>query len=568
MNFLERIWERLRQNPQEVIVTELCAEAPRTATAAALARKIQHARNRLRALGLRPGDRCALLAPNSIDWIATDLAILAEGALAVPLYTRSTPDELKQILRDSQPRVVVTDHSLAERLDERNYSVVGFPELFAAQSEASLEPPVLRAASEPMVLIYTSGTSGHPKGVPLTRTGIDFILTRTEQRLNQLMRGHSGVERVFHYLPLCFAGSWILMLNCLCRRATLYLSTRLDRLAEELRQAQPHYFLNVPLVLERFRAAIEKRLAERPAVGHLFASGQRAWQRRQRGEAHAGDALVEAVARWLVFARLRRGFGPALRAMICGSAPLREETQRFFLMLGIPVLQVYGLTETTAICTMDEPDHFVPGFVGPAIEGVEMRTDPSGEILVRGPNVFPGYWNRPEETARVLQDGWFRTGDRGESDARGNWKILGRVKDMLVLASGHNVWPEPLEELLGQELPEARQVMVVGHARDFLAAIVTGPIRPEQVQAALERINARLPHYQRIRAFLCRPEPFTAEDGLLTANGKLRRQAILSALRDEIEQLYASQAGSVHDHDRRVKGARPSDLDGTEAGLP
>ena len=544
MNFVERIWKRLQDWEERPVLGELHAGGPVTATGRELACRIQWTRQQLRRLGVQPGDRCALLAPNSIAWVAADLAILAEGAIAVPLYTRQTPAEIEQILADCQPRVLlVGEAAWADRAGEigRQLPVLDLSAHRNNPEPGELEPPCPRLPSEPVALIYTSGTSGPPKGVPLTTGGVDFILTHTRERLDRLMHGHDAEERVFHYLPLCYAGSWILLLSCLCRNAVLWFSVSLDRLADEFRQAQPHYVLTVPIVLERFRRAIEQQILQRGRlVTGLYSAGAAAWKRRLQGEARWLDGPVSALARRLLFDRIRQQLGHQLRAMICGSAPLREETQLFFHMLGIPVLQVYGLTETTAICTMDIPGEAVPGWVGPAIAGIEMRLSEQGEILVRGPNIFPGYWNRPEETARVLRDGWLYTGDRGEQDSRGNWRILGRVKNLLVLSSGHNVSPEPLEESLLGEIPGAQQVLLVGHGRPFLAAVITGSVKSADVQAALDRVNATLPHYKQIRGFLIRPEPFTVESGLVTANGKLRRDRILAVLQDQIEQLYTS----------------------------
>jgi len=231
--------------------------------------------------------------------------------------------------------------------------------------------------------------------------------------------------------------------------------------------------------------------------------------------------------------------GGKLRALICGSAPLSVETQLFFMMLGIPVLQVYGLTETTAICTMDDPDATViPGRAGPAIAGVEMKVAENAEIMVRGPNIFPGYWNRPEETAKVLRDGWFRTGDQGEVDANGNWRIVGRIKNLIILGSGHNIAPEPIEDKILHELPGASQVVVVGNARGYLAALVTGKVSSEETQAALDLVNQDLPHYKQVRAFHLVNAAFTIESGLLTANGKLKRDLIAERFRKEIEAMY------------------------------
>jgi long-chain acyl-CoA synthetase len=233
--------------------------------------------------------------------------------------------------------------------------------------------------------------------------------------------------------------------------------------------------------------------------------------------------------------------GGKLRALICGSAPLSVETQLFFMMLGIPVLQVYGLTETTAICTMDDPDApVVPGRAGPAISGVEMKIADNAEIVVRGPNIFPGYWERPEETAKVLRDGWFHTGDQGEVDATGNWKIVGRIKNLIILGSGHNIAPEPIEDKILHELPGAIQVVVVGNGRGYLAVLVTGKVSAEKTQAALDIVNPDLPHYKQVRAFHLVEEAFTIESGLLTANGKLKRDLIAERFRNEIDAMYES----------------------------
>ncbi|HXZ40969.1 MAG TPA: AMP-binding protein, partial [Terriglobales bacterium] len=201
-------------------------------------------------------------------------------------------------------------------------------------------------------------------------------------------------------------------------------------------------------------------------------------------------------------------------------------------------LQVYGLTETTAICTMDDPRHVEPGRVGPAINGIDMKLGENDEILVRGPNVFCGYWNRPQETAKALCDGWFHTGDQGEVDASGNWKIIGRIKNLIILSSGHNIAPEPIEDELLRNLGEAQHMVLLGNGRGYLSAIVTGNVTREQVQGAIDTVNADLPHYKQIRAFQIHPEPFSIENGMLTVNGKLKRDLIAARWKNEIEEMY------------------------------
>jgi long-chain acyl-CoA synthetase len=173
-----------------------------------------------------------------------------------------------------------------------------------------------------------------------------------------------------------------------------------------------------------------------------------------------------------------------------------------------------------------------------------MKLGENDEILVRGPNVFPGYWNRPQETAKVLCDGWFHTGDQGETDVGGNWRIIGRIKNLIILGSGHNIAPEPIEDEVLHHLPGAQQVVLVGNGRGYLSAIVTGKVASEQVRAALDALNPSLPHYKQIRAFHVETEPFSIDNGLLTANGKLKRDLIATRLEDAIEEMYRVKQAS------------------------
>jgi len=165
-------------------------------------------------------------------------------------------------------------------------------------------------------------------------------------------------------------------------------------------------------------------------------------------------------------------------------------------------------------------------------------------LIVRGPNIFPGYWNRPQETAKALRDGWFHTGDQGEVNAAGNWRIIGRIKNLIILASGHNIAPEPIEDELLEGIPGAQQVVLVGNGKGYLSAIVTGDLNHSVVQEAIDRVNPQLPHYKQVRAFHVRKEPFTIDNGLLTANGKLRRDLIAAELKNEIDELYAARQAS------------------------
>jgi long-chain acyl-CoA synthetase len=288
------------------------------------------------------------------------------------------------------------------------------------------------------------------------------------------------------------------------------------------------------------RRGVDEQVTQKGGFLHaIYSRAQAARVRLNEKRPQAGDSVCLWLAQAFLFPAIRKKMvGANLRALICGSAPLTPETQDYFSMLGIPVLQVYGLTETTGICTMDDPHKFTPGRVGPAIPGIEMKLGENDEIIVRGPNVFPGYWNRPQQTADALRDGWFHTGDQGEMDASGNWRIVGRIKNLIVLGSGHKIAPETIEEEIAHHLPGAQQIVVVGNGRGYLSAIVTGNVTGELVQFALDAVNPSLPHYKQVRAFYLRPEPFSAESGLLTAMGKVKRDAIASRMKSEIEDMY------------------------------
>ncbi len=545
-NFLENIFAQLKRAEGRVVLREIRGEKFVSVTGREVLDQIQRVRRFLRASGLRAGEPCALLAPNSIRWAAFQLAMMAEGLIVVPLYSRQAPAELAEMMKDCRPRLLfVGDVALGEAVAHA-WSDCPRRVLFEeTMQQSALQPPLADVPnplqdSDIIALIYTSGTSGQPKGVCLSAGNLTHMLSCTTERLDQLMGGSREPDRVFHYLPFNFAASTILLLSCLTRESVLTLSTDLHRLADEIRLASPNYFLNVPTLLERVRRGVEDAVSKRPAlIRFLFAKARGAWQRLHVGRGRALDMLWLAAGRWAIFGKIRKRFGTHLRALICGSAPLAPETQQFFLMLGIPVLQAYGLTETTGICTLDDPRVPVePGFVGTAVSGIEMKLAENDEIVVRGPHIFSGYWNRPEETACVLKDGWFHTGDQGEVNVRGNWRISGRIKNLIILNSGHNVAPEPIEEKIARLLTAARQVVVLGNGRGYLCALVTGEVDPAAMRAAMDAVNPELPHYRQIRNFKIIRDAFSPENGLLTVNGKLRRDAINTRYASEIDAMY------------------------------
>ena len=543
MSFLGDIFAQLDAAGNTAILQELRDSQAVPVTGRELLTRVGQARAFLAARGLKKGDRCALLAANSVDWVALDLAIMAEGLIVVPLYARQASAELVAMMKDCSPASICCgDAALREGILQawpEAPPTYLFDEIFS-NTGASVNGNPQLAESEPVTIIYTSGTSGEAKGVILTAGNVSHMLNCTSSRLDQLMENKPGQDRVFHYLPFCFAGSWIMLLTCLLRRSLLTLNMDLGKLAGEMRAAAPDYFLNVPALLERMRKAVDEQLWKTGGIAlTIYRRAKAAWIRKREGQTRFSDKAWLSLAESMIFPTIRRKMiGGNLKALICGSAPLNVDTQLYFNMLGIPVLQVYGLTETTAICTMDDPRHVEPGRVGPAISGIEMKLGENDEILVRGPNIFPGYWDRPQETGKALRDGWFHTGDQGEIDAAGNWRIVGRIKNLIILGSGHNISPEPIEDELLRNLPGAQQAVLVGNGRGYLSLIVTGSVSREQVQIAVDAVNSELPHYKQVRAFHIHAEPFSIENGLLTANGKLKRDLIAARLQAEIEEMY------------------------------
>jgi long-chain acyl-CoA synthetase len=542
MPFVGEIFAQLKAVPQNTVLQEIRDGQFTGVTGPELLELVRKARTFLASKRLSKGERCGILAANSIRWIALDLAAMAEGLIVVPLYFRQAPAELVAILKDSTPALICCcDAALSDGIRQawpEAPPLKLFDDIFKGIDGVSLDRPQVRD-EDPVTIIYTSGTSGEAKGVVLTAANVGFMLGCTSARLDELMDGRKGQDRIFHYLPLSFCASWIAVLSFMLRGSLITLNTDLAKIASDMPVVSPHYFLNVPQLLERMRRAVDEQIAQKGGIiKAIYEAAKTAWASRPEARA-SSKSFSLFIANKIVFPAIRKKMvGKNLKALICGSAPLSPETQDYFLMLGIPVLQVYGLTETTGICTMDDPKRPVPGRVGPAVPGIEVRVAENGEIVVRGPNVFPGYWNRSQQTADVLHDGWFHTGDQGELDGTGTWKIAGRIKNLIVLGSGHKIAPETIENDIAKHLSGAQQIVIVGNGRGYLSAIVTGPVSREEVQRALDDVNPQLPHYKQVRAFVLRTDPFSIDNGMLTANGKLKRDLIAERMKNEIEDMY------------------------------
>jgi len=558
----------------------------------------------LRALGVTDGDRVVLVAENRPEWLIADLAIMAAGAITVPAYTTNSVADHAHVLRDSRAcgAIVSTPALLAkvvpaaaEAPDCRFLIPVDpLPET-AAPPPAGLtlapwaallthQPTPAEAAAldawvaalapdDTACLIYTSGTSGPPRGVMQTHRGIlancrDAAALLARAGLSGDGAGGTGSgdepEVFLSFLPLSHAyehtGGQCLPLLI---GATIHYAARLDRLARDIAEVRPTVMTVVPRLFELLERRMEREAAER---GRL---ALRAWNRtvalgtRRHREGRLPfwldlqDRTIGAAVRRQVAAR----FGGRLKALVSGGAALDERVAATFVALGLPVYQGYGQTEASPVIACNAPGDVRLDTVGRPLASVEVRIAADGEILVRGPTVMKGYWNRPEESAQALRDGWLHTGDIGRVEPDGHLRITDRKKDILVTSGGDNVAPQHVEGVLVAE-PEIGQAMVAGDGRPFvvalivpdpdwqaawaaaearaddLAALADDPDFRRALDAAVDRANRRLATPETVRRFLVAPEPFSLANGQLTPTLKVRRHIVLSAYGDRLKRLY------------------------------
>src|SRR5258707_1836138 len=342
--FIGEIFSQLQAAADTRILAEIRDGQITGVTGGELLELVRKARTFIASKGLQRGERCGLLAANSIRWVAMDLALMAEGLIVVPLYSRQAPSELVAMMKDCTPSLICCGDAalrdgIAQNWTEAPPQVL-FNEIFAGMDGVRLEPPQVGNDS-PVTIIYTSGTSGEAKGVVLTAANVGFMLDRTAERLEQLMAGSSsGVavqDRIFHYLPFTFAASWIALLTFLKRRSLVTINMDLTKIASDMRAVAPDYFLNVPQLLERMRRAVDEQLWQTGGVPQvIYARAKGAWARRRDSQSKASDSLWLGLANALGFPAIRKKMiGRNLKALICGSAPLSEETQLCFMMLGI-----------------------------------------------------------------------------------------------------------------------------------------------------------------------------------------------------------------------------------------
>jgi long-chain acyl-CoA synthetase len=556
----------------------------------------------LGALGVEPGDRVAILSDSRPEWLIADLAALTAGAVTAPIYPTLPEGQVRYILADSGARVVVVaDETQAakvravwDELPDLSALVLmdpaGEPKAAAGaasgREELSLAEATGRghrrlmtedglgreykeraaavAPDQLATIIYTSGTTGEPKGVMLTHGNVASNVMDG----GAVVRVHAE-DDALSFLPLSHAFERAVVFLYLYHGVTVTFAESLDTIARDLGTVKPTVMTGVPRVYEKFHARVHEAVAGAPAVRRrLFhwavGVGLRQARARLAGRSVGLSARLQlGLAERLVLSKIRGRLGGRLRFVVSGSAPLSTPIAEFFFAIGIPVVEGYGLTETSPTLTVNPLERPKLGTVGPAIRNVELRIADDGEVLARGPNVMQGYYGKPEATAEVMRDGWFCTGDIGSLDDDGYLTILDRKKELIVTAGGKNIAPNPIEAELKRSALVAEAVLI-GDRRPYVSALLVPDFaalaahtgagaavasreeiveRPDVValfDEVVGRVNTGLARHEQIKRSALLPAEFGIATGELTPTLKVKRRVVAQRWSDVIERLYAS----------------------------
>lgn len=550
-------------------------------------------------LGIAAGDRVGLLSGNRPEWHIADLAILSIGAVTVPVYPTSSSPQVAYVLADSGARVCFVDgaEQLAKvllhlgelPLLERIVGLLPFPgldrdsvvievarlrsdgrELLADRPDAVAARAAEVTADSIATLVYTSGTTGPPKGTVLTHGNIDW----TAQAVDAMVH-LTPDDRFLSYLPLSHIAERVTShVGQIVSGGETWFAQSLATVADDLRACRPTIFFAVPRVWQKFHEAIQEQVAAKPkplrlVIERYLAAGQAVLVARESGaQPPPRVARTYRLLDRTIGATLRRHLGlDRARIVVSSAAPIHPDLVRWFHAIGLPIAEVWGQTEDCGPATVNPPDAIRIGTVGVPLPGLEVRVADDGELLVRGGSVCAGYHGHPVATAELIDpDGWMSTGDLGAMDADGYVRITGRKKDLIINAAGKNISPSEIESRLGME-PLIGQAVVVGDGRRYLVALLTldtdaaagwaghhgafsdiatlvnDPALRAEVDAAVQRVNRQHAPVEQIKRWRLLHEPFSVEGGELTPTMKVKRAVVIERNAELVEEMYAAEGG-------------------------
>jgi long-chain acyl-CoA synthetase len=556
---------------------------------------VRHFSTGLRCLGVKPGDRVAILSENRPEWTMSDFAILALGAVSVPIYPTLLGWQIEYILNDSGSVAVIcsTDEQLKKVMEIRSHcpalhhiivcdppqttlsNVYTFRQIVESgrvdetkNGRARFDELLARAKPEDLAtLVYTSGTTGNPKGAMLTHGNISSNVATTAGTVP-----FEPGDTALSILPLSHILERMVDFFYLYQGGTIAYAEDVTKVAQNLQEIRPQFFAAVPRLFEKMRARIMDNVATAPKARQkifhwaLGVAEKRLPYRVERKPMPPGLAIQSKIADKLVFSKILERLGGRVKYVVSGGAPLSAELAAFFIGAGVEILEGYGLTETSPVIAVNRPDLRRIGTVGPVIQGVEVKIAADGEILTRGPHVMKGYWNNPEATAQAIDaEGWFHTGDIGEFDKDKCLKITDRKKDIIINAYGKNIAPQPLEALL-KSSPYVGTPVLIGDRRKYLTALIVpnfeklerdakemgvhaaSPaelVRDEKVrgliQNEIDRFNQNLDRQEKIRRFALLPRDFSIDEDEITPSLKVKRKVIDKKYKDVIDSMYVDE---------------------------
>ncbi len=574
------VWANASSHPDLPVFSRRVGEAWQDVSAAEFAAEVIGVAKGLIAAGVKHGERVALLSPTRYEWTLVDYAIWSIGAVTVPIYETSSASQVQWILTDSEAVVAVAENAthgaviesaraeapaLQEVWQIEAGAVDQLTELGREITDAEYDKRRTAVTPEDLAtLIYTSGTTGRPKGCRITHGNFFAELEPAVKILDELFDTNGASTLLF--LPLSHVFARIIQVGCVIKRVKVGHSPDVKNLVADLGSFKPTFILSVPRVFEKvYNSASQKAHAD--GKGKIFdAAAETAIaysQAQDKGGASFGLKAKHALFDRLVFSKLRAVLGGKVQYAVSGGAPLGDKLGHFFRGIGVPVLEGYGLTETTAAVSVNLPDDIRIGTVGRPLPGVTVAVADDGELLFKGGQVMSGYWNNEADTAAAIDaDGWFHTGDLGEFDVDGFIKITGRKKEILVTAGGKNVAPTVLEDQIRLH-PLVSQCMVVGDGKPFIAALIT--IDPEtivgwatshgkptdvaaltddadliaEIQKAVDEANGTVSKAEGIKKFNILPIDWTQESGELSLKLSLRRHIVMANHEADVEALYA-----------------------------
>ena len=532
------------------------------------------------AAGLQPGDKVGIMCKVRFEWTLIDMAIAYAGAILVPVYETSSPSQIAYVLADSGATSMITETAeMFSRFDEIRADVPGIGSTWrldlgdieklstsgADVTDKEIERRRnLAKGSDIATLLYTSGSTGAPKGCVITHANFVDTIRNSAKEMSMVVNTEAST-----LLFITAAHIFARVVSMLAIHAGVRVGHQADTklLLPSLQSFRPTFLLAVPRVFEKVYNSAEQK-AEAGGKGSIFrlatATAIAYSKALDAGRVPLGLRVKFAVLDRLVLSKLRAAMGGRVVYAVSGSAPLGLRLGHYYRALGMKILEGYGLTETTAPVTINVPQKFKIGSVGPVLPGISVRIAKDGEVLVKGVNVFAGYWNNKKATSESFVDGWYKTGDIGALDDDGYLWITGRIKEIIVTAGGKNVAPATLEDPIRAN-PLIGQCVVVGDKKPFIAALITldpemlGPwlrnnkLDPDmsvdearnhpavlaEIQSAIDRANAKVSRAESIRKFVILPTEFTEDSGHLTPKMSIKRHVIVADFSAEIDELYS-----------------------------